>query len=242
MVAGHDGLFLFDTGGGVTIVTPATATLSGCHLWGRITGFRATGERMDTPRCDDLHVSLGGEEFTAPTASVLDLGPLVGPDMPPLSGLIALDVFAGRSITIRPLAHELVVETKSSLPERIRGAVEVPIRQVRDAEGVALTVNGAVATSAGHAWMELDTGNLGPLMVGEHVAPLLGLDASRPDKQAASFALVGSVPVSGLARVGRFIMDGDIGEDVLGHWDVTLDLANGRAWFRLAARADDQPR
>ena len=240
-VAGHAGLFVFDTGGGVTIVTPATAALSGCRPWGRVTGFRATGERMDTPRCDDLRVSLGDEEFTAPTASVLDLGPLVGPDMPPLSGLIALDMFAGRSITIRPLAHELVVETASSLVERIRGAKEVPIRPVRDAEGVALTVNGAVATPAGRAWMELDTGNLGPLMVGEHVAPLLGLDASRLDQQAASFALMGGVPVTGAARVGRFIMDGDIGEDVLGRWDVTLDLAGGRAWFRSAVGAAVPP-
>ncbi|MGI3778523.1 MAG: hypothetical protein ACRYGC_14630 [Janthinobacterium lividum] len=236
-VAGHAGLFLFDTGGGVTTVAPATAALSGCRPWGRVTGFRATGERMDTPRCDDLRVSLGGQEFTAPTASVLDLGALMGPDMPSLSGLIALDLFAGRSITIRPLAHELVVETASSLAERIRGATEVPIRPVRDAEGVALTVDGAVATPAGRAWMELDTGNLGPLMVGEHVASLLDLDPSRPDRQPASFALVGGVAVSGPARVGRLIMDGDIGEDVLGRWDVTLDLANERAWFRPTGAA-----
>ena len=241
-VAGHAGLFLFDTGGGVTTVTPATAALSGCKPWGRITGFRATGERMDTPRCDNLRVSLGGQEFTAPTASVLDVGSLVGPDMPSLSGLIALDMFAGRSITIRPLAHELVVETASSLAERIRGATEVPIRPVRDVEGVALTVDGAVATPAGRAWMELDTGNLGPLMVGEHVAPLLDLDASRPDRQPASFALVGGVAVTGPARVSRLIMDGDIGEDVLGRWDVTLDLTNERAWFRPAAEVTIPPR
>ena len=234
-IAGHAGLFLFDTGGGVTIVTPATAAWSGCHVWGRLTGFRATGERLDTPRCDDLHVSLGGRDFTAPIASVFDLAKVVSPDMPLLSGLIALDLFAGRTITIRPRAHELVVETASSLPARIRGATTVPVRLVRDAEGVALSVDAAVGTPAGQAWMELDTGNLGPLMVGEQVAALLRLDPNRPGRQAASFALVGSVPVKGAARVGRLTMDGDIGENVLAHWDVTLDLGAGRAWFRPAA-------
>ncbi len=173
---------------------------------------------------------------------MLDIGLLVAPDMPPLSGMIALDMFAGRSITIRPLARELVVETASSLAERIQGATEVPIRPVRDAEGVALTVDGAVATPAGRAWMELDTGNLGPLMVGEHVASLLDLDPSRPDRQPASFALVGGVAVTGPARVGQFIMDGDIGEDVLGRWDVTFDLVTERAWFRPAAKVITPPR
>ena len=234
-IAGHTGLFLFDTGGGITIVTPAMAASSGCHVWGRLTGFRATGERLDTQRCDDLHVSLGGRDFTAPIASVFDLGKVVGPDMPVLSGLIALDLFAGRTITIRPLARELIVETASSLPERIRGARAVPVRLVRDVEGVALTVDGAVGTPAGQAWMELDTGNLGPLMVGEHVAPLLGLDATRTDRQAASFALVGGVPVKGSARVSRLTMDGDVGQNILARLDVTLDLGGGRAWFRPAA-------
>ena len=233
-VAGHTALFLFDTGEGNTAVTPATATLSGCRQWGRVTGFRATGERMDAPRCDALRLTLGGEPFTLSTASVFDLQALVSPRMPALAGSIALDLFAGRVLTIRPLAHQLVLETRASFRQRIDGAIEVPVRAVRDAEGVALTLDAAVGTADGRAWMELDTGNMGPLMVGEHVAAPLGLDASRTDRQPAGFALVGGIPVRGPARVGNLIMDGDVGESVLGRWDVTLDLANDRAWFRPA--------
>ena len=233
--AGHDGLFLFDTGAGVTTVTPATASLSGCQPWGQLTGFRATGERLDTPRCDDLRLGIAGHPFTIPIASVFDLSTLIAPGVPPLSGLIALDAFAGRTITIRPVAHELIVETSSSLRQRIEGAREVPVRLVRDVEGVALCVDAAVETSAGRAWMELDIGNLGPILVGAHVAPLLRLSASDRRRQAADFALAGGIPVQGPARVSRLIMDGDVGQDVLGRWDVTLDLAHGRSWFRPAA-------
>ncbi len=236
-VGGARGLFLLDTGGGVTTLTPAAAKLSGCHPWGGITGFRANGERLDTKRCDDLRLTVAGRTFVAPIASVLDLQSLAGPAMPILSGLIALDLFAGDAITIRPLAHELVVETGSSLQERVAGAVEVPVRPVRDVEGVALTVDVAVDTPAGHAWMELDNGNLGPLMIGQPVALLLGLDAARRLRQPASFKIAGGIPVEGPARVGRFIMDGDIGESVLGRFDVTFDLARGRAWFRPADAA-----
>lgn len=235
LVDGHDGLFLFDTGAGVTMVTPAIAAQSGCRPWGQLTGFRATGERLDAPRCDDLHVMLGGRSFTAPIAMVFDLQRLLGPGLPTLSGLVALDLFAGRAITIRPLAHQLVIETASSLRRRIQGATEVPVRLVRDVEGVALSLDAAVDTPSGRAWMELDIGNLGPLMVGRHVASLLRLDPARTDRQPAHFALVGGVPVRGPARVGPLIMDGDIGQSVLGGWDLTLDLAQGRAWFRPAS-------
>lgn len=233
-IAGHSGLFLFDTGGGVTLLTPATAALSGCRLWGQVTGFRATGERMSMPRCDDARLTLGGQTFLAPTAAVLDLQRMMSPDMPTLSGVLALDLFAGRAITIRPLAHELVVETQASLRQRVLGAKEVPVRLVRDAEGLALTVDGAVLTPAGRAWMELDTGNGGPLLVDQHVAAPLGLAAASHDRQEASFDLVGGVPVHSAVRVSNLILDGDIGSDTLSHWNITFDLVGGRTWFRPA--------
>ncbi len=89
--------------------------------------------------------------------------------------------------------------------------------------------------------MELDAGNLGRLMVGDHAAALLGLDASQKGSQAAGFALVGGIPVHGPARVSRLVMDGDIGQSVLEAWDLTLDLANGQAWFRPASAEAGPP-
>ena len=226
---GHAGPFLFDMGG-VTVVTPEAARSADCHPWGRLTGFRATGG-LDTPRCDNLDVKLQGQVFTAPISSVFDINRFMGPGMPKLSGSIVLDLFAGRVVTIRPSAHELVVETTAGLRERIRNAKAVPIRAGRDVGGVALTVDGAVQTTDGRAWLELDTGNLGPLLIGAHVAAPLGLESTSHDKQSADFALVGAVPVRGPARVMDLIMDGDVGEPELGRWDITFDLAGARAWF-----------
>lgn len=233
-VAGHAGLFLFDTGMGVTVVTPSVAASTGCRPWGRITGFRAIGERGDMRRCDDLRLSVDGQGLGVPIAGILDLQRMMPADMPPLSGAIGLDLFAGRVITIRPQAGQLVLENAATAARRERGATEVAVRVVRDVEGVALTVVGAVPTPAGQAWMELDTGNTGPLMIGQHVARDLKLDPSRHDGQAAAFSLSGGIPVRGPAAIGDLIMDGDVGQSVLGQWDVTLDLARGRAWFRRA--------
>ena len=83
--------------------------------------------------------------------------------------------------------------------------------------------------------MELDTGNLGPIAIGKPIAGLLGLKRAVTTAQAAHFKLSGGEIVQGPARVGNFIMDGDIGANFLRKWDVTLDLATSRAWLRPAS-------
>ena len=46
-VRGHEGNFMFDTGGGISYVSPAFAQTIGCKTWGQITGFTLVGQRLD---------------------------------------------------------------------------------------------------------------------------------------------------------------------------------------------------
>jgi Aspartyl protease len=233
-VGGHDGLFLFDTGEGISALTPQFAAKIGCKPWGQVTGYRMSGERADMPRCDSVTFAIGGARFTAPIAGVFDINTLL-PKESPVDGSLGLDIFAGQTVTIEPHASRIVVETPESLAARIRGATEIPARIVRDAEGVALEVDAAVKTPAGQAWMELDTGNGGTLVVANHIAPLFGLKTGQKEPQPASFELAGGgITVSGDARVRDLIMDGNIGKRFLDNWNLTLDLAHGRAWLAKA--------
>jgi hypothetical protein len=120
------------------------------------------------------------------------------------------------------------------LAARIRTAKEIPARIVRDAEGVALAIDGGVQTPRGTAWMELDTGNGGALVVANHIAPLLGLKPDQKEAQPASFNLGGGIAVSGNTRTRDLIMDGNIGNQFLKNWNLTLDLVQGRVWLAPA--------
>lgn len=236
-VRGHEGVFIFDTGGGISYVSPAFAQTVGCKVWGQITGFMLTGHRLDMPRCDDLSFEVAGQRLSAPISGVFDILKYLPPNVPNVDGSIGLNVFAGKVVTLSLKRRELIVESRASLSARIRRAREVPIRLVREAEGIALTVDIAVPTSSGIAWMELDSGNGGANVIGKHLAPLLKLDTSKKEPQPASFTIAGGIPVSGMARVNEtLIMDGNIGTRFLINWDLTLDLNNGRAWL---APADD---
>jgi hypothetical protein len=234
-INGQERSFLFDTGEGVSMISPDLAKAIGCKPWGQITGFRMTGQRIDTQRCDNVTFDMAGLSFRAPSAMVFDIMSFFPANAPRLDGSIGLDIFAGKQITFEFARNTVVVESASSFASRIAGATEVPIRIVRDAEGLALAVDLGVPTRDGTAWMELDSGGGGAFIIGKHVAELFGLDPASRATQSVSFTLAGKVPVTAPARVmNSMIMDGNINVPFLSKWDVTMDLASDRAWVAPA--------
>lgn len=233
-VNGHEGLFPFDTGEGVSTISPEFARTIGCTPWGRITGFRMTGGRLDFARCDDLHFKTTEVTLTAPIAGVYDIMSLLPNDAPHLDGSLGLDILAGRTITLDESGKTLTLESAASLKARTRDAKEIPIRLVRDAEGIALAVDVAVPTRLGVAWMEMDTGNGGTLVVAKHLASLFHLDPDKKEPQPVKFEIAGGIPVEGQARTPDLIMDGNIGAQFFREWVLTMNLATGRAWLSPA--------
>ena len=234
VVAGRPRTFLFDTGEGLTMITPALAKALGCEPWGSITAFRMLGERLDTKRCDGVSFGIGSGRYVAPSAIVYDLGEIAGRDAPPLDGAVGLDLFAGRTITIDLVRRRIILETPASVARRLRNAVEVPLRLVRGDAG-GLDVNLGVTTPRGLAWMELDTGNAGPtIFASQAMAPLLGLNASTREPQEVTVRL-DTAELKMRARVfPGMIMDGNIGMQLVRDRAITLDLKNGRAWLAPA--------
>lgn len=234
-VNGHEGFFIFDTGGGVSYVSPSFAKSIGCEPWGQISGFMLTGHRLDMPRCDGLSFDLQAVRVKAPIAGVYDLMQFMPANVPRIDGSIGLDVLAGRSITLSLARKQLILESRGSLAARIRRGKEISIRLVRDAEGVALSIVVAVITPKGLAWMEIDSGNGGATVIGKHLAPLFNLKSGTKELQPLKMELAGGIPVEGNARVNdTLIMDGNIGTRFLQNWDLTVDLAKGRAWLAPA--------
>jgi len=234
-VRGHEGRFIFDTGGGITYISPAFAQTVGCKSWGQITGFMLTGQRLDMQRCDGLAFEIQGRSFAASTVGLYDIMKFMPPDVPRIDGSIGLDLFAGRAVTLSLAERTLTLESPASLKMRRKLGKEIPIRLVREAQGIALTIAVGVITPQGTAWMEFDSGNGGANVIGKHIAPLFNLKSGIREPQPASLMLVGGIPVTGDVRVNDTLtMDGNIGTRFLVHWTLTMDLASGRAWLAPA--------
>lgn len=230
-VAGHDTTFLLDTAGGLTVLTPQAARAVGCRPWGRLTGFRMRGDRIDMKRCDKVVLRPEGARLGLPEVGVWDIGRLLPKGAPPIGGSIALDAFAGRAVTLDLAGGRLVLETPRSLVERVRHARSVPVRFKREVDGAALVPLIGVRTPRGRLWMELDCGSDGGVLVNRPVASALGLDPSQKGTQQLSARLGRGIRLRAKANVMDLILDGNIGAPVLRRWIITLDLAHRRMWL-----------
>lgn len=229
---GTQGLFSFDSAGGHTVVSPEFAAAAGCTPWGGLSGFNMVGTRLDMQRCDALHFEADGVALVAPVAGVMQVASLIAKDADPIAGLLALDVFAGRTITLDFAGGHLYVESPESAAQRIAGARELPVRLSREAQGRALAVNLEVPTAAGIVSFELDSGNGGTLLVSRPYASLFGLDPGAEGPQPARILLADGLVAEGLAFAPEMNIDGNLGMPFLKDWVVTLDLAEGRLWLR----------
>lgn len=233
-VGGQPFRFGLDTGGGVTLVSPAAARAAGCTPWGRLSGFQMMGQRIDLPRCDSVAIAVGPLRLQPPVTAVVALEQFE-PNDRELAGSLALDAFEGRTLTLDLSAGRIVVESPASLAERIRTMTPLPIRLDREASGRALELFTAVRTPQGPLWMELDSGNGGTILVSKPYAALVGLDSTAHGPQTGSFELLTGMPVrSDRMFTPDMIIEGNLGMPFLRSCIITVDLATGRAWIAPA--------
>ena len=98
-VKGRTGTFLFDTGGGQTLITDHFATGLEWTFWGRTTGYTTFGERNDSPHCDDVEIKAGNVALTHVSIGKFDFGDRFAGSKTP-DGLLSLDAFDGKTITL----------------------------------------------------------------------------------------------------------------------------------------------
>ena len=228
-VKGKEGDFLFDTGGGVTLLTKEFAQGMDCKFWGRNTGYNMFGKRGDSPHCDDVQMEAGGLKLSPVNVGVIDFGTQFPGDKSP-DGLLSLDAFDGKVITIDQNAATLTIETEQSLKKRTKSMREFPFRLARECSGRCLSAFLGVKTPDGMTWMNIDTGAGGVSLISKEYAPSLGLDPNKKEQQL-NFQLSPAVTIGGPVMVTDMIMDGNLGQPFLSQYTVTLDLAHGRIWI-----------
>lgn len=72
-VEGKIGQFIFDSAGGLSLITPEFARVIGLEPFGRLTAFKHTGERIQFRRSLARHLSIGGVKMQATELAVFDL-------------------------------------------------------------------------------------------------------------------------------------------------------------------------
>ena len=226
---GKEGDFLFDTGGGVTLVTEEFSKGIDCRFWGRSTGYNMFGKKAEGPHCDDVPISAGNVPLTPVNIGKMDFNGKFPGDRDP-DGLLSLDAFERKAITIDQKAATLTLETDKSLKKRVRSMAEYPFRLARECSGRCLSAFLGVKTPDGMTWLNIDTGAGGVSLISKEYAPTFGLDPEKKEQQL-NFKMSPRVTIGGPVMVTEMIMDGNLGQPFLAQYVVTLDLKNGRIWI-----------
>jgi hypothetical protein len=222
--------FLFDTGGGGTLVTPAAAAAMGCDPFGRVTGFRHNGEPVHAERCPAAPITVQGWRSPVREAGVYDLMALLPDGVPELGGVVGLNTFEGVAITVDLTGQRVVVESPASLKRRVVDMTEIPFREGRQSGGAMLDPFLSVRAPGGPLWFELDSGNAGPVLIAPHAAAQLGIELSRDEPRPVTLVLRGFGPIEVEALEKEMIYDGLLNAAFFERHRVTLDLDRKRAW------------
>lgn len=230
-VAGSAHPFIFDTGGGETIIGPAIASAIGCQPYGRAVGFRSSGEQVHFAYCDDVVLRIGGVSIEHQRVGVFDLQALLPDGLPPADGIVSLRSFYDGAVTVDLARGEITVETAESLATRTSRMQPLTVRIASGPTGAETTVYVAARVGGQQVWLLLDSGNGDAVLVAPHVARAAGLEDGRGE---IPFDFEGTGPVRLPVRTADIIYDGMLGADFMRHWVFTLALASGRAWISPA--------
>jgi hypothetical protein len=231
---GTDSLdFLFDTGGGVNVVSPEVAAKLGCRPAGRSVGFRMTGERLSGPLCADVELGVGPLRVRG-EAGVGDMTRFLGKDAPPVYGMLSLRAFAGHAVTL-DIAHDrIVVETPQSLARRTRTMTPLPVRLATGPTGAELTAFIGIRVGDAPLWLEWDSGHQATTFLARHAAQLLGV-ADSVERGEVGVPLGGEARVVLPVAVKDVIYDGVLNAGTINRTVWTLDLAHQRMWMGAIA-------
>lgn len=238
---------LFDTGGGNTVITPEVAEAIGCRPREGGVGLRMTGQRVPYRVCEGVTLGIAGGVVRHERLLVVDLQPFLPRGAPRVEGLLSLESFRGRRLTVDLGDDRLTVESDASFRERIAGMRPVHARVIGGATASGVIVRVAVRAGSRLAWLDLDSGNLDRVLLDVEVARAMGLnvpkrgfgfgsrlpgegDPPRWEFDDLTVDVVGLEPRRAPGAATTLIQDGALSAGFMGGWIWTLDLQEGAVW------------
>lgn len=225
--------FLFDTAGGLTVVTPQTAKAIDCTPYGKLVVHRMTGETVSFQKCGEKKLTINGVDLTS-DITVLDLMSLLPEGVPEIAGIISLHTLETIPFTLSLRKNQIVIETPATLEERMKNSRPMRLRVARSGGGGAIDAFVAVKGQKSMLWFELDSANLDDVLIAPETASELGVHPveSKTETIPVSLELYGLPPIEADVRVRDLIYDGALNERFMEQFEFTFDLAGGKLWVR----------
>lgn len=227
--------FLFDTGGGGTIISPEVAFMLGRPVYGLSTGFRMGGERVEFQRCSGVKLQIEGIEFRLNEVSVWDVMSILPKDFPKLYGVISLHTFSRNKLTIDLQESRLFVENDRSFKKRIRPMTPVTAVFTTGLDGREVNLFFDIPIGNRKYRFLFDSGNIDKTKLAPTTVEALGLRKDIKKQGQTEIGIIGLF-VGGKYRTTNAVIESTIYEGVLDFKFIsqsiyTVDFGTRRVWI-----------
>lgn len=243
---------MFDTGGGVTLVSKRLCDRVGCVPDGSFTGTRMSGQALTLTMARVPSIVVAGHHATNVRVAVMEGEEFVDPKLG-IEGSLGLDAFRDRAFTLDYGASRLVIEDDASLAKRHAAGEVVDIRVENDQTSTVIYLPLELLPGQPPLEMEVDTGSLVMILDDRFMAPLaidpkqsgierqVGRDqsnhpyvrtyASLPKAAPIASSKDIKVPAGAPMMFQKIIHDGLIGHQFLSAYTTTFDVPHGKMVF-----------
>jgi hypothetical protein len=233
-IAGRSYFFLFDTGGGETMISPDVASDLKKNIRGRVTGYRMSGESVTYPVCDSVTISLNHTDIFHSTVGVWDLMKILPKNLPRLDGIISLHSFKDKQITIDLKNNWIIIENALSVKRQISNKKLLQSRFANGLAGTELNIFLPVLRKGIVYWLLFDSGNIGNLLLSHNAAYewRLEKDSTNENKEFGEISVtIGNKKLKTSAESASIIYDGALNYDLISKSVYTIDFVHKKIWM-----------
>jgi hypothetical protein len=225
--------FLFDSGAGITMVSPKIAKEHNSSVYGNYAGFRMSGEKVEMKLCDSLVLKIGGIDFNHSCVGVFDIMSLLPKELERIDGVISMKTFEDHEITLSLSDNRITVETENSFKTKIKNMHLIPSRFANGVTGSEL--NMLIGINAYHHiwWFLFDSGNIARTKISGSIANEWGLssrDNEITDIGDFTFVIAGD-SITTSTVIDNIIYDGALSYDFIQRSEFAISFKDKKTWI-----------
>lgn len=186
--------FLFDTGGGETLISPEVASSLKKEPYSKALGIRMSGEKIYFQKCDSVIIDFGPIKVLHTTLGVWDMMNVLPKGLPKIDGVISLKSFNNKIVTVDLVNNRLIIETFKSYENKIKNMTLLNSRIANGPDGNELTVFLSTRHAQHIYWFLFDSGNISQFIFSPQTAYEWGLqnDKNSVNKEYDTVVLLGT--------------------------------------------------
>jgi len=211
--------FLFDTGGGDTMVSTELANQLDLPKLKNIWSLRMHGDSVQIFKSKKIDIQIGGHLFSIDEIGIFDFSSVIPKEFPKIDGVLSLKTFNQHYFSLSLSNNTIILYSKSDFKTKTKKLKSIGIKINKGISGEELDILIPLFFGNKKVWVLFDSGNLANTILnrkfeaGNHVLRLNSIELQNP------------------IEFKEIIYDGVLSFSMIKDFQVFINLKNNKVFF-----------